>query len=113
MLKSNYSIIDECLIVDLDIVDFNLHNFTYLFSTLAVESKQTKVILNLESIEVITSRDIENIEKIVSILKLNGIDTVVCGINPYSASVIFSFIDNINFYTALDIRGAFDTFSTK
>ena len=63
--------------------------------------------------EVITSDDIDAINSLINILKLNNIDVIVCNINPYSASIIFHFIENIDFKTSLNIQSAIDDYKHR
>lgn len=62
---------------------------------------------------IITSDDIKFIESIEKVLKLNNIKTIVCNINPSSASILFHFIDEVKFRTELNIQSAIDAIKNK
>lgn len=113
MLQSKSSVIRDCLIVDLSIDDFEVNNYEYYISKLLQSSQKTKVILNLQGIDVITSADIQNIEKTVTLFTLSGAQSIVCGINPYSAALIFSFVDEIKFESQLGVEEALDAFANR
>lgn len=113
MLKSNSAKFKNSLVIDIVIEDLYINNHAYEFSRCIEKNRIENVILNLEHLDVITSNDIEKIEEIISVLKLNGVDVIVCGINPYCASVIFSFVNNINFKTELNVKAALNVFSYK
>ncbi|MGA1939075.1 hypothetical protein [Arcobacter sp. YIC-310] len=113
MLKSNTSIFDDIIVIDIDIEDLYIQNYYFEFSKLISENEILKVVFNFENIDVLTSSDIQSVQKIVDTLHLNGVKSIVCGINPYSASLIYTFIDKIKFTTTLDVKGAIDAFSIK
>jgi hypothetical protein len=70
----------------------------------------SNVILDISLFEVISHRDIQLIEKIIHVFKLNNIRSIVCGINPYSAGLIPHFSDTISFQVTLGIKEALDAF---
>ncbi|MEA1983566.1 MAG: hypothetical protein U9N39_08470 [Campylobacterota bacterium] len=72
------------------------------------KEKISGVVVNMDAFEVITSPIIKSIEKLVGILKLNNIKTIICGFSVESACVIFHFIDEVKFDTALDVQSALD-----
>ena len=73
----------------------------------------TQVVFDLALFDTITSSDIKVIGLLIDMFKLNNIKVIVCGINPYSASMIFHFIDEINFQTSLDVQSALDEFNNN
>lgn len=87
------------------------------FSTFILEQfehyKLSKAVFDLSLFEVITLKDINDIEKIVDILKLNRIKSIVCGISPYCAAVLVHFVDEIGFSTTLGIKEAIDVFQNQ
>ncbi|WP_024953616.1 hypothetical protein [Sulfurospirillum arcachonense] len=113
MLQSNVSTIDGCIIVDVKHIDLEKENYLSLFIEDIIKLNKSKIIFNLEDLEIVTSDDIQRIEKITKGLHLSGISSIVCGFSPYCAAMIFSFIDNVSFETSLNIKGAIDAFSTK
>ena len=69
--------------------------------------------MNMVYFEIVTSETIDFLEKLVDILKLNNVETIVCGFNVESASILFHFVDNIKFNTALDVGSALDAIEYK
>ena len=110
MLKSNTSIVDGFVIFDLNIEDLYIPNYHYVFSEFCAQKQKLKVLFNLEGIDVLTSSDLLAIQKVVDTLHLGGIKTAVCGINPHSASLIYTFSDEVGFSTYLNVQDALDAF---
>jgi len=111
---SNYSLVNNIYTLALNPEDILLDDFGIsLLNSINDSNKLLGVIIDLSLFEVITTQEIKFIEKIINILKLNSIESIVCNFNTYSASIIFHFINEINFKTALDVEDAIDGLKSK
>ena len=93
--------------------DIKNHSVSKEILDIAIKNNISDVIINLSRFEIITSELINYVSKLVNILKLNNISSIVCGINEYSASIIFHFVDEINFPTTLDVQSALNVINNK
>ena len=71
------------------------------------------IVIDITLFDVITSDDINFVESLVKIFKLNNFKTIVCGFNVQSASILFHFIDSVSFETVLDVESAIHVFKNK
>ena len=109
-MNSTYSISEDIFNLSLKTEDLSDLSFGRIILENINKAKLSKVICDLSSIDIIQVKDIKNIEKLTKLFQFNNIDTIVCGINAYSASVIFHFLDDFYFKTALNIQRAIDDF---
>ena len=112
-MKSNYFLTNIILAIAIDPEDINLTTLGIEVLNLVKKKAVQNIIFDLALLEVITSDDIKYIQSLVNMFRLNNIDVIVCNINPYSASILFHFIDEITFKTALDVQSAIDVFKNK
>ncbi|RXK11559.1 hypothetical protein CP965_13545 [Halarcobacter mediterraneus] len=105
-MKSNYSINEDILVLTLNLEDTKLDNFGIELLQIIRKKALHFVVFDLALFDVITSENISYIEKLISMLKLNDIDVIVCNFNVYSASILFHFIDEVSFKTELNIQKA-------
>ena len=112
-MKSNHLISDNICIFTINPVDKQKDDIGIEFLDFVKKSFIHNVIFDLSLFEIISSEDIEFIEKLVKILKLNNVEVIVCNFNVYSASIIFHFIDHISFNTTLDVQKAIDAFKNN
>lgn len=110
MYKSTNFISDDVVVFNLNQEDLGKMDFgIHLLQTIKKYSV-LKVVFDLSYIDIISSKDINDITKLVNILKLNNIKSIACGINPYSASLLPHFIENVKFQTTLGIKEAISAF---
>lgn len=109
-MKSTYSTHGDMFTINLDVEDLDDSLFATALLTIINEAGISKVICDFSSVGVIQQADIKNIDLLVKLFKFNNVDTIVCGINAYSASVLFHFLDDFSFKTALNIQRAIDDF---
>jgi len=112
-MYSTYSMSQDIFTINLNLKDFDDEAFTLHLLEIVNKSKLSKLICNLSSVDVISQNNIKQIETLVQLLQFNNIQTIVCGVNAYSASVLFHFLDNFNFKTALNIQRAIDDFQNS
>ena len=107
-MKSNYFLTRNIFTVVISPEDINLSNLGVEFLNILKEKDKSNVVFDMAQFDVITSDDIKFIQSLVDMFKLNNIKVVVCNFNPYSASILFYFIDDVIFETALDVQSAID-----
>ena len=112
-MQSNYFFTKTILTITIEPKDQELSNLGVLFLEIVKSKNISDIVFDLKLFEILTTDDIKFIEQLVSILKLNNIRVVICNINVYSASILFHFIDNISFETALDIQSAMNVIKSK
>lgn len=109
-MYSSYSISDDIFSISLKLEDLSDLSFGTTMLENINRTKLTKVICDLSNVDVIQAEDIRDIEMLVKLFNFNNITTIVCGINAYSSAVIFHFLDDFDFKTALNIQRAIDDF---
>lgn len=109
-MNSSYSISDDIFTLSLKLEDLSDLTFGTVMLENINKTKLSKVICDLSNVDLIQAKDIKGIETLVKLFKFNNINTIVCGINAYSSSVIFHFLDDFHFKTALNIQRAIDDF---
>lgn len=109
-MNSTYSISSNIFTINLSTEDLSDLTFGITMLNNINESKLTKVICDLSNVDIIQQQDIKDIDILVKLFKFNNITTIVCGVNAYSASVLFHFLDEFHFKTALNIQRAIDDF---
>lgn len=109
-MNSNYSTSGDIFTISLKLEDLEDLSFGATMLENINRTKLSKVICDLSHIDIIQAKDIENIELLVKLFQFNNITTIVCGINAYSSSIIFHFLDDFDFKTALNIQRAIDDF---
>ncbi len=112
-MKSSYHITDNICTITLSLDDISSNRFGSEMLHIIKKNKISDVVVNMDRFEVITSPIIKSIEKFVNILKLNNIKTIICGFSVESASIIFHFVDEVNFDTALNVQSALDVIKNK
>ena len=112
-MKSSYFITKQICTISIDPLDVTLKTFGIDIMHIIQKNKISNVIVNMVYFEIVTSETINFLEKLVDILKLNNVETIVCGFNVESASILFHFVDNIKFNTALDVESALDAIEYK
>lgn len=112
-MKSNYFLTKSIFTVSINPLDQELENIGVELLKNIKKYNINDVIFDLSLFETITSDDIKFIQKLINMLKLNNIFVVVCNFNVYSASIIFHFIDEINFQTALDTQSAMNVIKNR
>lgn len=108
--KSTTFISNKVFIISINPDDLADDYFGIFILKQTQNSKLYKVVLDLNLFETISSNDISRVERLIKILKLNNIATIVCGINPYSASILLHFINEVKFKTSLNIQSAINAF---
>lgn len=109
-MKSTYSISSDIFTINLSTDDLSDLNFGINMLNNINKSKLSKVICDLSHVDIIQQQDIKNIDILVKLFTFNNITTIVCGVNAYSASILFHFLDDFKFQTALNIQRAIDDF---
>ena len=109
-MLSTYSISEDIFTINLNTEDLSDLSFGITMLKNINKSKASKVICDLSHADIIQQQDIKNIDILVKQFKFNNIKTIVCGVNAYSASVLFHFLDDFKFQTALNIQRAIDDF---
>jgi len=109
-MNSSYSISDDIFNISLKLEDLSDVSFGTTMLENINKTKLSKVICDLSNIDVIQSKDIKNIEMLIKLFHFNNITTIVCGINAYSSAIIFHFLDDFDFKTALNIQRAINDF---
>jgi len=112
-MKSNFFITKNVCTVSLDPEDQFLDQFATKILNSIRKKKISDVIINLDQFEFVTSETIEFISKTVNVLNLNNIRSIVCGFNVQTASVIFHFIEKVEFQTTLDVQRALDVIESR
>lgn len=112
-MKSNFFITKNICTVSLDPEDIFLDQFGTKILKVIQKNKISDVIINMDQFEFVTSQTIEFISKTVSVLNLNNSRSIVCGFNVQTAAVIFHFIDQVEFQTALDVQSALDVIESR
>ncbi len=109
-MNTTYSISGDIFTINIKVEDFNNTNFGIYMLELINKSQSTKVICDFSGEDIIQQKDIKYMDTLVSLFKFNNIKTIVCGINATSASVLFHFLDDFKFQTALNVQRAIDDF---
>lgn len=112
-MNSSYSISGDIFTIALKLEDLSDVTFGTTMLENINKTKLSKVICDLSHINLIQAKDIKDIEMLVKLFQFNNIKTIVCGINAYSSSVIFHFLDDFDFQTALNIQRAIDDFKNR
>ena len=112
-MKSSYFITRNICTISINPKDITLDNIATDILKIIKKNKISNAIIDLAQFELITSKTINFITTFVNILKLNNIKTIVCGFNVHSASIIFHFIEDINFKTTLDVQSAINAIEHK
>lgn len=112
-MKSNFYIAKTICTISIDPNDMELITFDIEMMEIVNKNQITDVIVDVKQLQIITSETIKFLDKIVNILKLNNIETIVCGFNVESASILFHFIDEIKFNTTLNVESALDAIKHK
>jgi hypothetical protein len=112
-MKSNYFLSKEIIIITLNPKEISQRDFGVVLLELAKRSNITNIIFDLSLLEIIITDDIHLLIRLVNMLKLNNIKVIVTNFNIYSASILFHFIDEIPFQTALDVQSAIDVITNK
>ncbi|WP_196138095.1 hypothetical protein [Aliikangiella sp. G2MR2-5] len=105
-LNSSVVVIDNVAVIGLQRDDLEIANCGFLVSKRIKEESISKTAINIESFEYITSENVYALQKLIDVLEISGISVCVCGFDAVSASIIFTFVDDIYFSTALDVRNA-------
>ena len=111
--NSNYLIIKNVIVLSINPDDHELANFGIESLKIINKIGLNNIVIDLSLFEFITSEHITFIHQIVDVYKLNNISSIVCNFNIYSASILFHFIDDVQFQTALDIQSAIDVFENQ
>ena len=112
-MTSNCFFTKTIFTISLNPIDKNLPNLAIEILAALKDKNIIDVVIDLSLFETITSDDINFIQKLVDVCKLNNIFVVVCNFNVYSASILFHFIDDINFKTALDTQSAMNVIKNR
>ena len=110
-MENNYFIANEIMTITLPKTLDDSMQLTFL--QVAKKRACKKIVLDLRLYEVVTTDDIKKIEAFVKLFKLNSCEAVVCNINIESASILFHFIEDVNFQTALDIESAVNVLENR
>ena len=106
MLTTNIERIGKNAVIDLDAGDLLEGN---LIRTLSHELSQARIanaVINLEQISALSSGDWGQIVALAEALKLIGINSVICGINPPVAMTLIELVEPAKISTYLNVDGA-------
>lgn len=73
------------------------------------EHKADAVIFDLKGVEILDAEDFKGLNKIIKMIKIMGLDTVLCGLSPGIVAGIVSLdVDLRQVKTTLDLNAAMD-----
>jgi hypothetical protein len=105
-MQSSFYKSKDAFVVILEEEDIKNSNLGLELHKIILESDSHKVVLDVSKLEFILSKDIETLNRLVSFFTLGNISTIVCGFSTSNASMIFNFVDEVKFQTALNIEDA-------
>lgn len=100
--------VKQVAIVQLDMNDFTQNNFASQLTRAIEGTIHSKVVFDLSSSESVSTHELKQLEKVTELLRLNGIESKVCGLHPMSAALLVHFTDDINLDFALNVDAAID-----
>lgn len=78
------------------------------------ENKADAVIFDLKGVEILDAEDFKGLNKIIKMIKLMGLNTVLCGLSPgIVASIVSLDVDLRQVKTTLDLNAAMDLLANK
>jgi hypothetical protein len=112
-MDSSYYKSKDVLVVILEESDRKSSDFGMELQTVILDLKLHKIVIDIGKLEFILSKDIEWLEQFVNFLKIGNISSIICGFSVSNASMIFNFVDKVNFKTALNIEEALNEHRDK
>ena len=112
-MKSTYSTFDSIYLLRLNPEDIECEDLGKQCLSSLGEKAYKGVVISLTKFEIITTDDIKLIESLVAIFKLSNLPVIVCDFSVFNASILFHFIENVSFETALDVESAIHVFNNN
>lgn len=98
-----------CLVMSLDLKDLSTQILSTFIGNFKNINEFNKVIVCLDENRVITSLDIQHLERFINVLKLMGKSVVVCGLQPDHVKVLVEFVTNFNFTLKSNVKDAINS----
>ncbi|EJF07212.1 hypothetical protein ThvES_00006880 [Thiovulum sp. ES] len=105
-MDSSYYKSKDVLVVILEESDRKNSDFGMELQKVVLDFELHKIVIDIGKLEFILSKDIEWLERFVDFFKIGNISSILCGFTVSNASMIFNFVDEVSFKTALNIEDA-------
>jgi len=97
-----------------EITDTILHNLKADLLPFVEEHDADAVVFDLKGIELVDVEDFEGLISIISMIRIMGLETILCGLSPgVVAAMVALDVDTKGVETALDLSGAFAKLSKE